>query len=301
LVAHAEGSAYPAVNPKFISSYELTDFCAVERQRIGDILRPFDDKIDCNSCLSTTLEEMSQALFKSWFVDFDPVVAKSAGRKPFGMSDDIAALFPDSFEESELGAVPKGWRVFGIGEISHNYDSKRIPLSASQRAIRQGSFPYYGAAGQIDLVDDYIFDGDFVLVGEDGSVVTPQGTPMLQFVTGKFWVNNHAHVLQGKGLITNELLYLCLHDQQIDGLVTGAVQPKLTQANLNSIKVPLPTEDNLMKAFTDIVRVFFDKIKLSREENSTLTSSRQILLTRLLSEGADFRIEGVRSTEATAA
>jgi type I restriction enzyme S subunit len=116
-----------------------------------------------------------------------------------------------------------------LGDVINLFDHKRIPLSNRERANRQGPYPYYGAAGILDYVNDYLFDGIYVLIGEDGSVIDEEGHPIVQYVWGKFWVNNHAHVIQGKGYITTEFLMLFLKQLDIKAYVTGAVQPKLNQ------------------------------------------------------------------------
>jgi type I restriction enzyme S subunit len=115
---------------------------------------------------------MARALFKSWFVDFEPVRAKAEGRDP-GLPQPLADLFPDSFDDSELGEIPRGWEVATVGEHMANFDSKRVPVSGAERAKRQGPYPYHGASGVMDHVDTYLFDGIHLLVGEDGSRSDP--------------------------------------------------------------------------------------------------------------------------------
>ena len=189
--------------------------------------------------MNETLEEMARALFKSWFVDFDPVRAKIDGRWQRGQSlpglpADLYDLFPDRLVPSELGQIPEGWTEGTAGDVIEIHDSKRIPLNSRQRAGRQGPYPYYGAAGIMDYVDDFLFDGVHVLIGEDGSVADVDGYPVIQYVWGQFWVNNHAHVLRGQHKVSNEHLYLLLRQLSITAYVTGAVQPKLSQKNLKA-------------------------------------------------------------------
>lgn len=225
---------------------------------------------------------MARALFKSWFVDFDPVRAKADGRAPAGLSAEVAALFPDSFADSPLGKVPRGWRVGTVGDIIEIHDSKRIPLSSRERAKRQGIYPYYGATSIMDYVDDYLFDGIYVLVGEDGSVIQEDGTPFVQYVWGKFWANNHAHVLKGKNGFSDELLLLLLQRTNIAAFVTGAVQAKLNQRNLCQIPTLLPPVA-ILKGFSDIVAPWFSKLRAINEQTRTLAALRDTLLPKLLS------------------
>ena len=104
--------------------------------------------------------------------------------------------------------MPAGWRIGSVGEIIEIHDSKRVPLSGAERAkMEKKTYPYYGAAALMDYVDDYIFDGKYLLLGEDGTVVDNAGYPILQYVWGQFWVNNHAHILTGKLGFNVESLY----------------------------------------------------------------------------------------------
>lgn len=129
-----------------------------------------------------------------------------------------------------------------MGEAVANLDSHRRPVTRSDRST--GPYPYYGANGIQDYVDDYIFDGTFLLIGEDGSVMQRNGAPVLNWASGKIWVNNHAHVLLGK-TENIRLRYLFHYLQTIDisAAVTGGTQPKLNQRNMNRIQVPIPAVD----------------------------------------------------------
>lgn len=133
----------------------------------------------------------------------------------------------------------------------------------------------------MDYVDDYLFDGVFVLMGEDGSVVNPDGTPILQYVWDKFWVNNHAHVLQAKPPISNEQLLLFLRNTNIAALVTGAVQAKLSQGNLKRIPY-VQAPDLLNQAFGALVVPKFELIRSLSDECRTLETARNALLPKLL-------------------
>lgn len=134
---------------------------------------------------------------------------------------------------------PSGVKFRALGELVRNLDSRRRPVTRSARV--PGPYPYYGANGVQDHVADFIFDGAFLLMGEDGSVVRGDGRPYLNWATGKIWVNNHAHVLQSA---TEDLdlryLYFYLQTLDISGLVTGGTQPKLNQRNMNRIQIAVP-------------------------------------------------------------
>lgn len=252
------------------------------QESIGFTLKALDDKIDLNRRMNETLEAMARALFKSWFVDFDPVRAKMEGRQPFGMDQATADLFPDRLVESEIGLIPEGWEVTTLGDAIDIFDNLRVPLNKRERGERQGEYPYYGAASIMDYVDDYLFDGVHVLAGEDGSVVDENGRPVVQYVWGKFWVNNHAHVLKGKNSVSDEHLLLYLMSLDIAPYVTGAVQPKLNQTNLKSVPFLMPTE-TACNHFSRVITKWFESIRITTEQSRTLAELRDLLLPKLLS------------------
>ena len=259
----------------------------VEQRAIAHILGTLDDKIELNRRMNRALEEMARAIFKSWFVDFDPVRAKMEGRwrkgeSLPGLSADLWDAFPGRLVSSELGEIPEGWEVGVLGDIIEIHDSKRIPLSSRERAKRQGSYRYYGAAGIVDYVDDFLFDGIHVLVGEDGSVVTDVGNPVVQYVWGKFWVNNHAHVLKASSGISDEHLLLLLQQVYVVPFVTGAVQPKLSQTNMTAIPA-VRAKPEVNVAFNKLIEPIFAKVRALHDEVSLLAAIRDTLLPKLLS------------------
>jgi type I restriction enzyme, S subunit len=252
-----------------------------EQRAIAHILGTLDDKIELNRRMNETLEAMARALFKSWFVDFGPVRAKAEGRDP-GLPKPLADLFPARFVDSELGEIPEGWEVQSVGDHMVNFDSKRVPVSGADRSERQGPYPYHGAAGVMDYVDDYLFDGIHVLVGEDGSVVQNNGMAVTQYVWGKIWVNNHAHVLQGRGAVSTEQLYLYFHFEPVAPFVTGAVQPKLSQGRMNAMPFVIAGED-LCRAFGRTVQPLFARLRAGADQTKTLVALRDALLPKLIS------------------
>ena len=130
------------------------------------------------------------------------------------------------------------WEKKKISEISENLDSKRIPITKNVR--KAGQYPYYGASGIVDYVEDYIFDGKFLLVSEDGANLLARTYPIAFIAEGKFWVNNHAHILSFKDEITMKFVELYFSNLDISPYVTGMAQPKFNQASLNNIEIPLP-------------------------------------------------------------
>ena len=225
---------------------------------------------------------MAKTIFKSWFVDFDPVKAKMNGEQPEGMDAETASLFPEKLAESEEGLSPDGWELTTVGKVSECFDKRRVPLSKRQREERQGSIPYYGATSVMDYVDEAIFDDIYLLIGEDGSVMKADGTPFVQYIWGPAWVNNHAHVLKGIKSISTEQLMLFFQQTNINAYVTGAVQLKINQRNMNSIPfIKAPKEIN--ERFYDVVAPLYAKIRAIKEENEQLAKLRDTLLPKLLS------------------
>lgn len=163
-----------------------------------------------------------------------------------------------------------------LGSVVKCFDHKRIPMSTRERRSKQGQYPYYGAAGIIDHVNKPLFSGLYLLMGEDGSVIKEDGTPVLQLVSGEFWVNNHAHVLQGETDLDTRFLYYALGNTHIQGFVTGAVQPKLNQANMNRIPVYFP-EKSTRERIVEILSALDDKIELNRQTNVTLEAIAQAI------------------------
>lgn len=163
-----------------------------------------------------------------------------------------------------------------IGNYIKNYDKYRKPLSKKQRNQMPGMYRYIGATSVNDYINKYNFNGIYLLLGEDGTVQDDKGYPILQYIHGKFWPNNHAHVLQGK-VVSTEWLYLFFLQKNIQEIVTGAVQKKISQKNLNSLKVNIPNENEL-KNFDDFIQPIFKKIRILEDENIALEKLKQQFL-----------------------
>jgi type I restriction enzyme S subunit len=159
------------------------------------------------------------------------------------------------------------WPLRPLGELTENLDSVRVPVKESDR--RTGPYPYYGASGIVDYVDSYLFDGEYLLVGEDGENLRTRTTPAAFLARGKFWVNNHAHIVRGNSEADTRFLMYALADTDISGYLTGSTMPKLTQGNMNRIPVPAPSL-NQQRAIAEVLGTLDDKIELNRSMNDTL-------------------------------
>jgi type I restriction enzyme S subunit len=221
-----------------------------EQKAIAEVLSALDDKIDLLHRQNKTLEQMAETLFRQWFV-------------------------------VEAG---EDWEEGVLGDVIEIFDSKRIPLSKMQRnKMKEGVlYPYYGAATIMDYVNDYIFDGEYILLGEDGTVRTSEGYPVLQYATRKFWVNNHTHIFRAKHPYNNFFIWNYLSKKNIDRIITGAVQPKINQTNLKSLEFPIFPKE-LVGNYIEITNSQFDKINKNKQKIRTLQSLRDTLLPKLMS------------------
>ena len=227
------------------------------QEAIGDLYYTLSFKTELNKKINDNLQQQAQALYKHYF--------------PYSVGDEL----------------PDGWRIGSVGEIIEIHDSKRIPLSGAERAkMEKKKYPYYGAAALMDYVDDYIFDGKYLLLGEDGTVVDEAGYPILQYVWGQFWVNNHAHILTGKLGFNVESLYMLFKQTPVKAIVTGAVQPKISQTNLRSIQVVIPPP-KLLTDYNSQIEPLFALLRTNEETNKSLTALRDTLLPKLMSGELD--------------
>ena len=147
---------------------------------------------------------------------------------------------------------PMGWEMGSLGELAENEDGKRVPVKKADREQMAGEFPYYGASGVIDSVDNYLFDGDRLLIGEDGANLVARATPVAFIAKGKYWVNNHAHVLAYNGRAELIFLEAMINLVDLEPYLSGTAQPKLNQKSLNRIPIPIPPLD-LQHRFASIV------------------------------------------------
>ena len=159
------------------------------------------------------------------------------------------------------------WRERLLGELTENFDGRRVPVKEADR--RPGPYPYYGASGIVDYVDSYLFDGEYLLIAEDGENLRTRNTPVAFLARGKFWLNNHAHIVRGNDQADTRYLMYALQAADINGYLTGSTMPKLTQGNMNRILLPAP-ELPEQRAIAHILGALDDKIELSRRMNETL-------------------------------
>jgi type I restriction enzyme S subunit len=222
----------------------------IEEQRaIVEVLKSLDDKIAAND------------------------------RQLVRLADLIAAEFTRALDTGSSKVL--------LEEVAEFHNRLRVPLSAREREQRSGSVPYYGAAGRLDFIDQALFDKPLVLVGEDGTVVRQDGRPVVQYIWGPAWVNNHAHVLTGRSIST-ETLKVTLERANVTHLVTGAVQPKISMGNLKSLVLEIPTEIARLEARAQAGAAL---VRALSDENSALIHTREKLLPLLMS--GEMHVRGI--------
>ena len=255
---NTHGSVFDTITRNTFDNIEVEIPSIEIQQKISSILNDYDKKIELNNAINNNLLHQAQALYKNRFIDMEPF----------------------------SGKMPDDWRLGTFSEIIEFHDTKRVPLSNRERANLKKIFPYYGATSIMDYVDKYIFDGVYLLISEDGTVADSKGFPILQYVDGRFWVNNHAHIVTGKNGFTVEILYLLCSLTNIKSIITGAVQQKISQSSLKKVTVIIPSKSDLNE-FDSIIQPIFAQIRNLRAENNRLNNILNILLPRLLSGKLD--------------
>lgn len=152
--------------------------------------------------------------------------------------------------------IPASWNWVPFASLVENHDGRRVPVKSSEREKRRGQYAYYGASGAIDTIDDFLFDGTFLLIGEDGANLLSRSTPIAYTATGKFWVNNHAHVVQPRQGVVHGFLEAQFNSLDLQTYVTGTAQPKLTQGALNSIPMALPPTEEQHEIVRQVEKLF---------------------------------------------
>lgn len=233
----ANGSVFLNLKTDIVKDFEI-ELPSMEKQlHIVNILGTIDDKIENNEKMIDTINKLS----KQYYISFCDN----------GYSEAILENYID------------------------NYDKQRKPLSSRERDSLEKIYPYYGATEVLDYVDNYLFEGDYLLMGEDGTVADSSGFPIIQRVNEKFWANNHTHILRAKNGIDNNILELILKNTNVQSIITGAVQPKINQANMNSLKIKIP--DNVDK-LQQLIAPIFNKRHLLLIENKNLSDLKQLYL-----------------------
>ena len=184
-----------------------------------------------------------------------------------------------------IGEIPKHWKISKLKFEMEIHNNRRIPLSAEERGQRQGPYPYYGSTSLIDHVDDYLFDGRYILIAEDGANLVMRNLRLSFIVDGKFWVNNHAHILKSKDHSFDEYYCELLEQTDFTTVITGSAQPKLTLEAIKDIPLCVPPKhemDQITEQIQTVLGVFNNLIELTNKKRKLLVEYRQSLISSVV-------------------
>lgn len=289
LLGLSAGSVFPNLSSKDFSGFKIYWPPQDIRYAIAEYLGSLDDKIEHNRQMNHTLEFLARAIFKSWFVDFDPVLAKMEGRQPIGMDAEIAALFPDGFEESALGEIPRGWQVGKIGDIGQNVrrsiKPEEIPpetpyIGLEHMPRRSIALSEWGKAGEV-VSNKFQFQKGEILFGKLRPYFHKVGVAILDGVcsTDVLVVSSQKH--DDFGLLLGHLSSTKFINY-VDAGSEGTKMPRSNWDVMSRYGIAMPPQE-LSAVYTEKVEPMLAKIRMNIEESRTLAALRDMLLPRLMS------------------
>ena len=305
------GTSIPHISGGQIKSYEILLPPLAEQKAIAAVLGALDDKIELNQRMNSTLEAMARALFQSWFVDFDPVRAKLDGRKPIGLDETTAALFPDSFQDSAVGHIPNGWRVGVLDELTKfviggdwGATEPTDDETVSCYCIRGADIPSLQSGGVGKMPTRFLkpssvekrqlADGDVAIEISGGSPTQCTGRPvlasdaLLQSLGQPLVASNFCRILKLKSPALSKFVYLWLRQLydlgELFQFETGTTGIKNFAFVIFSERYPLVVPDlRVAEAFDRALSPFFVRIQANSKQSRTLATLRDTLLPKLLS------------------
>jgi type I restriction enzyme S subunit len=293
------GATRPALTKLMIENLEVHLPHLAEQTRIAGILGALDDKIEHNRKMNETLEQMAKALFKSWFVDFNPVNAKAECRETVGMDKAKPDPFPDCFVDSELGKIPKGWEIQRIGDVAECVGGA-TPRTNNPTYWDGGTHSWATPKDLASLKSPFLLDTDRKItnagVEQISSGILQAGTLLLSsrapvgylaIATTPVAINQGFIAIKpNERISTYFLLNWCQSNMpQIETRATGTTFPEISKKNFRSIPIVLPPE-KVVRLFTERAESFYGKIAANLIESRTLIEMRGALLPKLLSENS---------------
>lgn len=275
LIRHAVGATMPNLNTGILAAVPINLPPRPMQVEIGRILGALDDRIALLRESNATLEAIAQALFKSWFVDFDPIRAKQRDEIPEGMDEITAALFPDNFDESESKLIPNGWRFGMLIDLCSITSGKR-PSDRSDELTEMCNVPLYGGAGLMGYTSASLFDDPRIVTGRVGTL------GKVHVAYPPFWASDNVLVLTP---IESAAFTYTLHWMRsidVHSLNRGSTQPLLTQKDLGAQVGVIPPPEMLAK-FEAVVSPIYEQIQANNEKINSIASIRDTLLPRLIS------------------
>lgn len=290
------GSGQPLINQTTLNAIEVRVPEPEEQKEIGQFISSLDNRISLLRETNTTLEAIAQALFKSWFVDFDPVRAKQQGNAPQGMAATTAALFPDSFEESELGEVPKGWRVGSIDDLCDVISNGGTPSRSKSEYWTNGTMPWFKTGDFSDgflltpverINDEAIVKSSVKVLPRNAILMAIYAAPTvgrLGILTESATFNQACTGMVAKKSVGPWFLYLTLFFGRIwfNSRANGAAQQNISKAIVSSYKIVIPSPEVLAE-FHKLSESLYNRIRECSQQVQTLTTLRDTLLPRLIS------------------
>ncbi len=269
--SYASGSTFKEISGGVLKSIEVTIPDFEDQKAIAHVLGTLDDKIELNQKMNQTLEEIAKAIFKSWFVDFDPVRAKAEGR-PTGLSPEVSDLFPDELVDSEIGEIPKGWDIRGLDHyllLQRGFD-----LPSKDRI--EGDFPVVAASGISSTHNFPKAKAPGVVTGRSGVLGN------VFFVQQDFFPLNTTLWVKEFYAATPVFAYFLLGTIDFAVFNAGSAVPTLNRNHLSSLRFPSP-QQKLIDQFTKIATPLMESLDLRTKESSTLEQIRDTLLPKLIS------------------
>jgi len=273
LVNEGTGSTVSNLRIPLLETLPIPWYPLPEQKTIGRILGALDDKIELNRRMNETLEGIARAIFKSWFVDFDPVRAKAEGRES-GMPNATVSLFPNKFVNSKAGNIPDGWTLRKLGEVA---DVNWGDTAVTKASYCQEGWKAYSASGSDGLLPYYDYDHTGVVLSAIGANAGVSWLACGKWSciknTIRFWATDD-------GVSTEYLFFLTFGKERWP--VRGSAQPFIAQGDARTIEVLVPG-NNLALIFGSSIKPLIERANLNDEENNTLSTLRDTLLPRLIS------------------
>lgn len=246
------GSAQPGLSSSFTKRFFALKPPLPEQHRIAEILETVDNVIEKTDAIIEKYKRIKQGLMQDLLT------------KGIDENGKIRSEQTHKFKDSPLGRIPEEWEVVRLGEVIEIFDNKRVPLDEEYRSSMKGEFPYCGATGIIDYINDFIFDGEFVLIAEDGGKFKHfEDTSYL--MKGKFWANNHIHIVSGKtNLLNNSFLKYFMNYEDIGSYISGSTREKLNQQLLKNILLllpPLPEQHKIAEILETVDNVIEKEVR----------------------------------------
>jgi type I restriction enzyme, S subunit len=291
------GATRDALTKAMIESLKIEAPVLTIQNRISHILGTLDDKIELNRRTNETLEAIARAIFKSWFVDFDPVKAKAAGQKPFGMDDETAALVPSEFEDSELGKIPKGWRVGAASDFFEVNPLIKLRKGATYPYVEMANLPTNSASISSFREREFSAGSKFT----NGDTLIARITPCLENGKTAFvdllpknqpgWGSTEFIVLRARDPFPTEASYLLARDDDfrnhlISNMTGSSGRQRVPESCLKTFKMVCPAR-TLCAAFGIVVKPVFEALRVNRSQARELAQTRDLLLPKLLSGEID--------------